>query len=268
MGLTLASAVELISRTVLPAAPAIDRAAAIYDWMAKNIEYDLDRKKAIDDCIDDGLPYEPEYTLERRKGVCSDMAVLYVEIARKMRLKAYYAHVSVDSKGAQVSHACAVVRVKEGNILVDVAYRQFNAMHRHYFITEPRIKRRDGIIYAPRRVPCWRHIAAAASLLVGIAACIPNISCQKGKEIMLLETKNEARFYSPNGSFFFSYDDAAAKALKEYVFIVEAKEGRLSDQKLFENYNRVDRNRNSIIEAEEAVNARDAARSRNLQAGY
>ncbi|MEM4247154.1 MAG: transglutaminase-like domain-containing protein [Candidatus Woesearchaeota archaeon] len=266
MGPTLESVIKTISSTVYHAAPLIDKAKAIYDWMTKNIAYDLERKRAIDNHLDDGIPYEPEITIERRKGICSDQALLYVELARKMKIKAYYAHVDVDYKGARVAHACAIIRVPEGEIQVDPAYQMFNSKHKQYCIIEPKRKTVDRIIIEPKQKASFlKPIFAAASILSGIAACVINISCNGEKEIRMIAAENEVRFYSANGQFVFSYNQEAQEAMKEYLFLVESMQGRLEDKEMFKHFISIDTNKNSKIDINEATEARENARAHYLK---
>jgi len=265
----LASLVNQLSKFIIPAAPAIDKAKTIYDWIVNNIEYDHGRKKAIDDRLDDGVPYHPEVTLSRSRGICSDMTMLYITIAREMGLKVHFADVSVDCKGKNICHACAVVDTQSGRYQVDPAYQQFDARHKKYrIISEPAVKRADGtLVYMkPVRRPVFRFAAAVLATIVGISSFIlsakGNYSSNyhsKGS-ITHLETESGARFVSQNGMFRFNFDREAFETLKEHVFFSEAKEGELDDEAILGKYLIADKDKNSIITVQEAREACASAR--------
>jgi hypothetical protein len=265
----LASLVNQLSKIIIPAAPAIDKAKTIYDWIVKNIEYDHGRKKAIEDRLDDGVPYHPEVTLSRSRGVCSDMAILYITIAREMGLKVHFADVSIDHNGNKVGHACAVVDTQSGRYQVDPAYQQFDARHKKYrIISEPAVKREDGTLVhlKPVRRPVFRVAAAVLATIVGISSFVssargnysPNYTAKDG--ISYLETESNARFVSQNGIFRFNFDREAFETLKEYIFFSEAKEGELDDKSLLGKYLIADKDKNSTITIQEAREACASAR--------
>ncbi len=246
----------------------MQKAKAICDWIVENIVYDHDRIREIEERKDDGIPHHPEVTLEKRMGVCSDMAVLYVSIARKMGLKAYYAHVTVDHKGNNCSHACAVVDLPTGRKLADPAYGKFDIHHKKYTIYEPKMKWYDGrIVEASIPImqalkPVWKYVASlllAGSAFSGIASLV---SCDiDDKGIKRLEHECGSKFISQNGVLEFNYDRETAKILREYIFFCEAMEGTLSDKRILEKYLEADKDRDSHISTYEANSTLQLARN-------
>jgi hypothetical protein len=252
--------VRAISRRVLPMAPAIDKAKAVYDWMIDNIEYDHDRKKSIDDGID-RMHFDPEDVIERGKGVCSDMAVLYVALARGMGLSAHYALVETDCFGKDICHACAVVDLQTKQLQVDPAYKQFDARHQKYKIQENRVKPKQVINSAKKKLHWARYAAAGIAAVYGIFSYLSSATGSSGSDrVTMLEIQNETRFVSQNGVFNFTYGQETAKTLREYLFFSEAKRGCLGDKELLNKYLEADQNNDSKITLEEAVSAAKSAR--------
>ncbi len=103
-----------------------EKAKKIFDWMHQNIEYDNLRK--------DNRYQNSKETLERRLGICGEMAFLYITMARAVGLKSNYVSVKVDCDNKKVSHGCAVVYIQNNPILVDPAYNKFDIHHRKYKI--------------------------------------------------------------------------------------------------------------------------------------
>jgi hypothetical protein len=266
MGTTLETVVKALSRYVIPVAPMADNAKVIYNWITENIEYDNERKKSIDDKLDKGLPYEPDVVIGRKKGVCSDMALLYVAIAKEFGIKAHYAHVDIDCKGEDVSHACAAIKTQTGQmILIDPAYRQFDIKHQKYQIVEPNVQNSDGVVIPKpkKKIKLVRALAAGIMLFYGICSYLLNSSGSTPPQntgLSLLETCSEARFVSQNGAFRFSFEKEAGTVMKECIFFCEAKQGALSDKAILEKYVQADRNRDGIISIEESGEARKSAR--------
>lgn len=105
-----------------------EKAEAIHDWFLANIKYGKDKVSK----------HKGEYrtSLEvftDQEGVCGEMAVLYVVMARAVGLKANYASVQVDYENEDVNHACAAVKLNK-QILVDPAYRKFDIKHKKFKI--------------------------------------------------------------------------------------------------------------------------------------
>jgi hypothetical protein len=271
MNKTLTTIVKELSEHVLPMAPAMDKARIIYDWMIKNIEYDYERAKAVDE-TKDYETYPAEEVLERGKGICSDMAVLYVELAREMGLKADYAFVDVDCFGKDTYHACAVVDLQTKQLQVDPAYRQFDVRHQRFTIREPCLKKdlqkkeHDLKRHLPvlrRKWGILRYAAAGIAMTYGICSYFSSAtgaSAPRHEGITLLELDTGTRFVSQNGVFRLHYDKETGQAMKEYVFFCEAKEGALPDQKILDRYLLADKDNNGIISPQEAQEALSAAK--------
>ncbi|MBT5023141.1 transglutaminase domain-containing protein [Candidatus Woesearchaeota archaeon] len=98
------------------------KARRIYDWIEKNIEYGKGLKKYSNS----------EEVINQRRGVCGEMAFVYVTMARCIGLKSSYVSVRRDYSGKKVHHACAVVRTERGNIFVDPAYHTYDVKHKDY----------------------------------------------------------------------------------------------------------------------------------------
>ncbi len=264
MNKTLTTIVKELSERVLPMAPAIDKARIIYDWMIKNIEYDYEQQKLMHE-KQIYKTYPAEEVLERGKGVCSDMAVLYVELAREMGLKANYALVEVDCFGKDVCHACAVVDLQTKQLQVDPAYKQFDVRHQKYTIKEPCLKNMPHLKrhLLRRKWGILRYAAAGIAMTYGICSYFSSAtgtSAPRHDGITLLELDTGARFVSQNGVFRFNYDKETGQAMKEYVFFCEAKEGALPDQKILDRYLLADKDNNGTISPQEAQAALSAAK--------
>lgn len=103
------------------------KARAIFDWFKKNIQYG-EAKRGFD------AYRTSEKVFETSEGVCGEMAVLYVVMARTAGIKANYVHVDIDYHGEEVNHACSLIRIKKSDILVDPAYNQFDVKHQKFSI--------------------------------------------------------------------------------------------------------------------------------------
>jgi hypothetical protein len=260
---TLSFVVNQLSKQIIPAAQAVDKARVIYDWLVKNIDYDHDRCKAINNRIEDGTPFHPEITLRRGKGVCSDMALLYIALANDLGISAHYADVSVDCKGKNVCHACAALENSLGHQLIDPAYKRFDAGHKRYMIINPKMKFEDNTPFVVRKK---RHlIKTAAAVIAGfcsVAAFAPSVfgQYQPKKQITCLETDTGARFVSQNGIFRVSYDKEIGGTVKEYLFCIEASKGELDDRQILDNLLAADKDNDGTITAQEAKDALSSAR--------
>lgn len=105
-----------------------DKAFSIYEWIEQNIAYgDKKLKPKV------GYRTAPE-VLETEEGVCGEMAVLYIVMARYVSLKSNLAVVSVDHRGKKVQHACASVRTDGTIRLADPAYHRFDVKHKKFRI--------------------------------------------------------------------------------------------------------------------------------------
>ncbi len=104
-----------------------DKAIVIFDWFIKNIKYGRQKirmgKKKYRHATE---------VYNDREGVCGEMAVLYVAMARSVGLQANYVSVDIDDKGEKVYHACAACKFQGKYILIDPAYYSFDINHVDY----------------------------------------------------------------------------------------------------------------------------------------
>lgn len=260
----LVSIVNQLSRYFVPAASAIDKAKLVYDWVVKNIEYDQSRADLIKKNIDDGIPYHPAATVKRGRGVCTDLAMLYISIARDMGVKAHFADVKVDHHGQTVCHACVAIDTAQGRYLVDPAYNKFDIKHKEYhIIADPLVKLEDGRIVSmkPKRKNIRRIAASILATIVGIGAyaVIPDIDL-RSKKVTYLPIDAGAKFVSQTGVLTLKFDKETSETIKEYFFFSEAKEGRLNDKGLLGKLLLADADNNSTITIQEAKTALSSAR--------
>jgi len=100
------------------------KAKAIFNWIENNIKYgDLTRKYGYQNT---------EEVMDNRMGLCGEMAFLYISMARSVGLKSSFVNVDRDFKGDRVKHACAMVHLRKGDVLVDPAYHRFGVNHKKY----------------------------------------------------------------------------------------------------------------------------------------
>ncbi len=105
------------------------RAKAIYDWIEHNIEYGK---------IGDPKSYiNSGDVLNQKRGICAEMAFLYIAMARSVGLRSNFVSVDKDYRKKRVNHACAAVELEgrlmqENPVLVDPAYHIYDAQHRKY----------------------------------------------------------------------------------------------------------------------------------------
>lgn len=100
------------------------KAKAIFDWFLDSIKYGESKRRKH------GKRYRTsaEVFIDS-EGVCGEMAVLYVVMARSVGLRANYVSVRIDEHGQKVNHACATVEISGKNVLVDPAYYTFDVKH-------------------------------------------------------------------------------------------------------------------------------------------
>jgi len=257
------------------------RAKTIYDWVAQNIEYDYDRLKAVNAGTERPVLH-PGEVLEKRKGICSDMAYLYVTLSRQFGLQAQYARVTTkDHNGKTAYHACAIVMLDGKGVQVDPTHKIFEAHHQEYCIEEPVVgepqavqQEYSGSWQESYRAPepavhrlqkLGRKLAAlalCAGLFFGARSCW---ELRKHQNVQYCETKDEARFTTKNGEMRYAVNPEAAQPWKETLFFAEAIKGDLSDHELLEVYVRADANKDSTINPAEAGMARDFARAMYLK---
>ncbi len=106
------------------------KARALFDWMEQHINYDHDKPHNTYRTAQEVLLLE--------KGVCGEMAYLYIGMSRLAGMISRYVEVDRDVHGKKVSHACAVVYPDGREIFVDPAYHQFDIRHQSYKIIDDR----------------------------------------------------------------------------------------------------------------------------------
>jgi hypothetical protein len=103
------------------------KARAIFSWMVNSVDYGGGKRG--------GKGYRTSSEVfSDREGVCGEMGILYVVMARSVGLISNYVEVSRDDKGENVTHACASVRLNGRDVLVDPAYHIFDVRHMRYRI--------------------------------------------------------------------------------------------------------------------------------------
>jgi hypothetical protein len=104
------------------------KAKSLFNWIEKNVKYDNSRKVTA---------YQnSEETINRKLGICGEMAFLYITMARAAGLKSKFVNVDIDCSNRKVNHACAIVNVNGKFILVDPAYHKFDIQHKKYQIID------------------------------------------------------------------------------------------------------------------------------------
>jgi len=103
------------------------KSEALYDWFLATIIYGDKKRKSHKA----GYRTAMEVFADR-EGVCGEMAVLYVVMARSVGLAANYVSVFTDCKGEDVKHACAAIKLGQKQVLIDPAYATFGIKHKKY----------------------------------------------------------------------------------------------------------------------------------------
>ncbi|MCX6744630.1 MAG: transglutaminase-like domain-containing protein [Candidatus Parcubacteria bacterium] len=121
----VAAAQKIVAGEVFEA----DKARVLYDWFVKNIPFGTSgwkkHKKSMRNAVE---------IFEDKEGVCAEMTILYIVMARAVGLEANYARVEVINNGKVEKHACPVVKIKGKYIYVDPGFQQFDAPHKGYTI--------------------------------------------------------------------------------------------------------------------------------------
>ncbi|MBU0629177.1 MAG: hypothetical protein KKC75_08370 [Nanoarchaeota archaeon] len=125
--LVITSELVRIIRAATRDAPSKEsKARRIYDWIEQSIEYGkIDGRKGYIDS---------QEVLSYRRGICAEMAFLYIAMARSVGLRSNFVSVSKDYRGKKVNHACAVVETERGLVFVDPAYHKYDVKHQKYEI--------------------------------------------------------------------------------------------------------------------------------------
>lgn len=115
---------EISAKIVKDASTEKGKAQALFDWFVNSIKYG-DSKRYLHH---KGYRTAAE-VFNDQEGVCGEMAVLFVVMARSVGLSSNYVSVFIDNKGDKVNHACAVVNINYKNIFIDPAYYTFDINH-------------------------------------------------------------------------------------------------------------------------------------------
>jgi hypothetical protein len=252
---TLEEAVWEIGAQLKPHASARDKARTIYDWMAGHIAYDYAR--LADSWRAETLA--PEETLQRGKGICTDMTALYIALGTRIGLKAYEVDVWQDDLGESVNHACALVRLPEGSILVDPAYgannpkRGFDIKHKGYEVKDyalPELPIISGMPNGGRNAILAMILTAVfggASLMFGINAGMLN-----QPRIDHEQTENGGTFVTEHGKFKYIISHGAQESWNKALYFIEATKGTLSNKDVFDAVIEADKDNDGIITIHEA----------------
>jgi len=121
------SIISIVERIVLGKDTAYEKVKAIFEWFNDNVEYGDSKRR------NNGYRNSSEVFIDKQ-GVCGELGVLFVVMARYCNIKANYVSVTVDNEGKKVYHACVNVTIGAENILIDPAYKEFGIMHKEYII--------------------------------------------------------------------------------------------------------------------------------------
>ena len=105
----------------------LGKAKTLFNFITKTIKYGETKRgsSGYRDAIE---------VFKQQEGVCGEMAILFVSMARIAGLIANYVSVKIDVHGKSVAHACAAVKTGSSHILVDLSYYTFDIQHKKYDI--------------------------------------------------------------------------------------------------------------------------------------
>lgn len=108
----------------------LGKARALFDWGVQNIPIGTSgwkrRKKSMRTAVE---------IFEDREGVCAEMTILYIVMARSVGLQANYARIEeIDSSGKVSKHASPVLNIDGKYLYADIGFKQFDAKHQGYTI--------------------------------------------------------------------------------------------------------------------------------------
>jgi hypothetical protein len=281
---SLDEVVQDIGRRVPISSEPYERAKAIYEWMGEHLTYDRERQVAVQSGRDNRRVLHPEYVLRERKGICGDLSGVYVALGRKLGLETKYARVSLNERGEETNHACAIVELPDRIMQVDPANRVFDASHREYHIE--RIDIIEDIVrgariptttyqppcttpYVPWRRKCRTLLPRWIKRIVLCAALAyaghKGWQWYKRPTLDVLDLQNELRFATKHGEVKFTIASDGAQQWKEALFFLEEQEGNFDEHSLLEKYVLADKNQDDIISGSEARDALAAARAKYLK---
>lgn len=110
----------------VPSGTYLQKARSLYDILVSRVVYGTKK-----------YPRNVGYrnsreVLEQGEGICGEMTYLYVAMARYLGIRSHSVYVDIDYAGKKVHHACAGIVETSIPLLVDIAYKQFNAKHKRY----------------------------------------------------------------------------------------------------------------------------------------
>lgn len=77
-----------------------EKAMRIFRWVQQNFKYDDNYS---------GPPRDLQQTFDTKKGICSELALVYIAVAKRAGIQADYVHVDINCHDERVCHACAEV---------------------------------------------------------------------------------------------------------------------------------------------------------------
>lgn len=109
-----------------------EKARAIFEWFERDITYGRTKLKS-------GVGYRhASEVFADREGVCGEMAILYIVMARSCGIPANYTSVKKDFQGQDVHHACVAATLKGRQALIDPAYHAFDIKHKKFEVLDDR----------------------------------------------------------------------------------------------------------------------------------
>ena len=106
----------------------LEKAKAIFDWFENNVKYDDVKRNTINQ-KSNSTYFTSAEMFSQKIGVCGEMVVLYVVMARYAGLSAYFVNVDIDYKQEGVNHACVGLNLEGKDVLIDPAYHTFDIKH-------------------------------------------------------------------------------------------------------------------------------------------
>lgn len=124
--LQLTEAMILKTKEIIASAKEeIDKAERLFNWFENNMSYGDERRGLV------GYRSSNE-TYKSSEGVCGELSILFMVMARAANLEAHYVLVEVDHDNKSVNHACVVVNCDGDDIFIDPAYHAFSIEHKKF----------------------------------------------------------------------------------------------------------------------------------------
>jgi len=134
---------DLTDEIINDAVTDINKLRNIFNWFSDNIVYGTQKRE-----INNGYRTSNE-VFRDKEGICGEMASLFVVMSRYIGIKSNYVSVKKDLFDKSVYHACSGVQINGETILIDPAYKTFDAKHKDFVI------RTD--IEAIEHIKSWRN---------------------------------------------------------------------------------------------------------------